>query len=61
MSGKGEVNPDEGPKIKEKCNMIPLLEKFEVLDMLDMGMRTADVTPFWCKQINNLCHQEKRR
>jgi hypothetical protein len=38
-----------------------LLEKFEVLDMLDMGMRTADVTPFWCKQINNLCHQEKRR
>ena len=40
---KGEVNADEGPKIKEKWHMIPVLEKFEVLETLDMGMRTADV------------------
>ena len=43
MFGKGEVNADEGTKIKEKWHMIPVLEKFEVLETLDMGMRTADV------------------
>ena len=32
MSGNGDVNADEGPRIKQKWNMMPLLEKLEVLD-----------------------------
>ena len=43
MSGKGRVNADEGPKVKGKWNMIPVLEELEVLGTLDMGMRAAEV------------------
>lgn len=37
--GRGDVHADEVPKGKKEKKMMPALQKLEVLDMLDKGMK----------------------
>jgi hypothetical protein len=39
-SRKGDVSAEEGPKEKNKKNVMPLSEKMEVLDKVDRGIKT---------------------
>jgi hypothetical protein len=43
MSGRGGVGAGEGPKDKNKMKIMSLLEKVEVLDELDWGLRIGVV------------------
>lgn len=37
--GRGDVHADEAPKGKKEKKMMPVLQKLEVLDTLDRGMK----------------------
>lgn len=45
---RGDVHADEEPKGKKKRKLMPVLQKLEVLEKLDRGMKVTVIRCYYC-------------